>query len=769
MLLFAVMQTVEKDVDQRARNSLQIGAKVVKQYLSSRSDQLNTSVQVLAADFGLKEAAVTGDKDTIRSVLRNHSLRVGASVAMLLDLDGSVVASTDDFTDQWQTEFSSVTVADNDGPPRQLIAIAGSAVYQVFVVPLRAPTTVGWIVVGFRIDRAVVERIAGLTGLGVELVGTESQAVLVVSKNLESGGGAATSAPSGLPAPLETVYTTDLGGVGHLALSTRLLSDDNAVQLVLMRSLQDAMAPYVHARNGLVIFVVMLLSLVAMAAAWVSSGIARPLRMLTHAARQMSSGQYDALVSVSSDDELGELAESFNLMGAAIAERERHIYHHSMHDALTDLPNRAKLTRELSRELEDVDGDSLAVLSIRLLRINEISTTLGHSASDELIRLSARQLQLDLKDQDLLGHLGYDEFAIVLNHRDLDYALVNAEKIQTSLGTGVMLGNVNIALQTEIGIAMYPQHGTDASALLRTAMIARSEARLGNESIAVYEPGREQYYLRQLRIVNDLRSAIHKDEFHVCYQPKVTLASGLVCGVEALVRWAHPEYGNLSPDEFVPAAEEAGTIQHLTRFVLGRAIEDCHKWQDAGHELQVSVNISACDLLDEYLPYFVSQLLKEHQLPAHRLTLEVTESTVMRKLEKAIFVLECLRDIGVRIAMDDFGTGQSSLAQLKNIPLQELKIDKSFIMTLCTDTQNQAIVRTTLQLAKNMNLEVVAEGVEDRETMDYLGAAGCQQVQGYYISKPIRSLELVEFLARRNVAVRTERRSAKRPLEIVTD
>ncbi|MDH3401690.1 MAG: diguanylate cyclase, partial [Chromatiales bacterium] len=594
VMLFAVMQTVETDVDQRARDSLQIGAEVVDEYLSSRSDQLKTSVEVLAADFGLKEAAVSHDEETIRSVLRNHSLRVGASVAMLLDMDGRILASTDDSAQNWQTDFEGL-VAGSSSASRKIIATAGSSVYQAFVVPLRAPVTVGWIVVGFKIDQSVVERIAGLTGLGVMLVDIKHQRILASSFRFERDGEQGESSLFSTITSGKGVHTLIHVGVEQLALGAPLLSSDDSVQLVLMRSLDEAMAPYIQARNGLWVFAFILLSMVAIAAAWVSGGIAKPLRMLTDAARKMSSGQYQAVVSVASNDEFGELASSFNAMGTAIAERESRIYHQMMHDPLTDLPNRDKIIKLLSERIAEGKEQEFSLLSVHLSRMSKISTTIGHSASDQLIQMAARQLQLDLGEKDVIGHVGSSDFVIVLAGAGDDRALANAEKVEARLKSGVMLGNVNISLQTEVGIAIYPKHGEEASQLMRNAMIARSEARSSNESIAVFEPGREQHYERQLSIVHDLRGAIQKNELVVYYQPKLALGSGSVHGAEALVRWQHPEYGFLPPDEFIPAAEEAGTIQFLTRYVMGRAIADCRKWQRAGHELQVSVNVSAKD------------------------------------------------------------------------------------------------------------------------------------------------------------------------------
>ncbi|MDH4315016.1 MAG: EAL domain-containing protein [Gammaproteobacteria bacterium] len=767
--LFAVMNTVEKDVDRRARESLKIGGTVVGEYLSSHSEQLKTSIGVLAADFGLKEAAATQDAETIRSVLRNHSQRVGADIAVLLDLDGNAIASTSASGSIDRIRLPALLDGDRGVASQHFVEVIGDVAYQVFSVPLRAPTTIGWVVVGFRIDEGVALQIAALTGLDIAIVSGSDSPSLIAS----------TGIPDQLvanPASLlphangpETVFLLAGLGTDYIALGTPFISGNTGIQVILLRSLKAAMAPYVDARRGLMLFAALLLASVAAAAAWVSGSIAKPLRILRDAAKQMISGQYNVCVYVPPGDEIGELASSFNAMLTAISEREERIFHQASHDSLTDLPNRNKVIKELSIAIENARSGTIAVFSIRLARMNEISSTLGHSASDDLINLAARHLRLNLSHADILGHVGTNEFVVVRPGSNLEGALASAEKIESILGAGVTLDRVNIALRTEIGIAIFPEHGRNAAELLRNAMIARSEAQARDEAIATYVSGREDFYVRQLRIVNDLRGAIQKDELRVHYQPRLALPTGTICGAEALVRWQHAEYGWLSPDEFVPAAEEAGTIVHLTRHVMRQAISYCRAWEDSGYALQVSVNISARDLQDEYLPYYVLQLMKEHGLPPQRLTLEVTENSVMQKIQKAITVLECLRDIGVRISMDDFGTGHSSLAQIRNIPLHELKIDKSFVMTLLSDKKNEAIVRTTLQLAHNMSLEVVAEGVEDEETLRYLNAAGCEQAQGYYLSKPVSSADFLAWLERRTdsrgALPRPERRGDRRAFQ----
>jgi len=761
--LLAVMQTVEEDVDRRARESLIIGGAVVNEFLAGRGEQLRASVEVLAADFGLKEAAASGDAETIQSVLGNHSQRVGADVALLLDLDGAGVASSGGVALGTRDDYLRLIEDARENSSAQSTATLDGETYHTFTVPVRAPVAIAWVVLGFRIDTDLAERIRGLTGLEVSIVSTSGDTAQTITTSRHTGS-ELDSAPADSGTPLNSIYMIDEAGLASLTLSTPFARTGNEVLVVLQRSLQEAMQPYTKARKGLFVFAAVLLALVAAAAGWFSGTVASPLRVLTDAARKMISGNYDMKIAVRTNDEFGQLASSFNAMRTAIADREKRISHQALHDPLTDLPNRAKVMQLLTGAIEharSVDAN-VTVLSIMLSRINEISSTLGHSASDEVIALAAKHLRVNLDPGEILGHVGTSEFVLVLPDSDIDNAMSYADRIEGILGAGVTLHRVNITLQTEIGISGFPDHGDNAADLLRYASIARSEARARKERMMIYESGREDHYVRQLRIVNDLRAALQRNEIHVHFQPKISLPDGAACGAEALVRWNHSELGWLSPDDFIPAAEQSGTIVHLTRFVLAAAVKQCRGWQLAGHSLQVSVNLSSRDLQDEYLPYYILQLLKEQEIPPGQLTLEITENSVMQDLHHAIAVLECLRDIGVRISMDDFGTGHSSLAQLKNMPLHEIKIDKSFITNLMNDKQNKAIVHTTIELAHHMNLKVVAEGIEDEETLRQISQMGCEEAQGYFLSKPVPSDGLLDWLEDREQVSYAERRKSKR-------
>jgi diguanylate cyclase (GGDEF)-like protein len=752
------MHTVEKDVDSRARESLRIGAVVVDEFLAARGEQLRTSIAVLAADYGLKEAVATHDAVTIRSVLDNHGNRVGSDLTAILDLDGRIIAST------LGTAIGPIVDprALNDSGSRYLresTTMVGDTAYHVFVTPLRAPVNIAWVVVGFAIGDGLVDRLAGLTGLDVSVVsGVRGEAATISSRDRPSEG-------IDVLRPVNVVYTIDEADDDHaLTIQLPFVRGDGSVLVVLQRSMRQAMQPYVEARRALIFFGVLLLTLVALCSTWFTATILRPLRSLSDAAQRMMSGDYATHVPIESGDEFGDLGNSFNAMQNAIADREARISHSALHDTLTDLPNRAKVVKGLTAAIEAArrSNSPVAVLSLQLQRMSEISSTLGHNATDQLIRTAARQLRSSLDEDELLAHTGTTEFVIVLPGSDVANALSYVDRVQGILSSGVSLGRVNIILEGRIGIAEFPRHGDSATDILRYAAIARAEAEERNERLHIYEPGRESDFVRRLQIVNDLPAALQRGDVQAWMQPKICLPEGRVCGAEALVRWHHPELGFLNPADFVGAAEQSGTIVLLTRYIINEAVKHCRTLEKRGHVLQVSVNLSARDLLDEYLPYHLMQILNEHGLPGERLTLEVTENSVMEDLRHAVSVLECIRDIGVRIAMDDFGTGHSSLAQLRNIPMNELKIDKSFVLNLTRDAHNESIVRTTVQLAHSMQLTVVAEGVEDEPTLHRLAALGCEQAQGYFISKPMPANKMPRWLDEYQPKSYAERRTPGR-------
>ena len=759
--IVAVMQTVREDIYRRANNALIVGGTVIEEFREARGERLRASAQVLAADFGLKQAAATRDTATLRSVLVNHGQRVSADIAIFLDLDGKAVAASEDIGRKKMLDLLRLIDPTAERTSVQSILTVGEVTYHTIAETLRAPVPVGWIVLGYRIDQAVVDRISNLTDLDVSIIAFDRNLPRTIATTY--GEGEVMDFADSLSVS-NSVYLVDDDGVDRLTISAPFADDVKDLRIVLQRSMQDAMLPYDDARQGLIVFSAVLLVLVTLTGIYVSGTIAKPLRDLASATRRMISGNYDSSVDVNADDEIGELATSFNAMRTAISEREERISEQAMYDSLTGLPNRENILQSLTKAIDDAQEaeTTVAILSIRLTRMAAITSTLGHSASDELINLAAHQLKVNLDANDILGHVSTNEFVLILPDNTIENALTYADRIGRVLGAGVRLGRINITLQGAVGIAGYPQHGNNAADLVRNASIARSEAETRQERVRVYESGRQEHYVRQLRIVNDLLTALQREEIQLHFQPKIVVSDGQPCGAEALVRWRHPELGYLAPDEFISAAEQAGTILHLTRYVLERALKFCRSWREQNYNLGIAVNLSARDLQDEYLPYFVLQILKEQEIEARQLTLEITENSVMQDVNHAVNVLECLRDIGVRISIDDFGTGHSSLAQLRNIPLHELKIDRSFVNNILEEKQNEAIVRSTIDLAHNMGLEVCAEGVENEETLRYLAGLGCEQAQGYYLSKPVPSDYLIDWLEKYKPVSYRERRSEKR-------
>jgi diguanylate cyclase (GGDEF)-like protein len=431
-------------------------------------------------------------------------------------------------------------------------------------------------------------------------------------------------------------------------------------------------------------------------------------------------------------------------MQQAIADRERHIFHQAHHDSLSGLPNRELLLSQLRAALEG--AKTLSVVSLALDRFDGIVSSLGHRAGDEAVKQAAAVLRERVGEGQVLGHLGGQEFVIGLPGLDVQQAAQWIDYQANLLRAGVRVEGANISLQATAGIACFPEHSRDPAELCRRASTARADALARHETSAVYRLGQEDKSRRLIRIVGDFPLALERDELRVAFQPKVACGTRELYGAEALVRWQHPELGLLMPDAFVPAIEQAGGIAHLTRWVLRESVKRAAAWRDQGVHVSMAVNISVDDLVDEYLPYYLLDLVKQHGLATAQVTLEVTESAMMHNVHKSLAVVTCIHELGFRISVDDFGTGQSALAQLKRLPVDELKIDKSFVLGI-QDRKDAAIVRATIDLAHQLGLTVVAEGVENAEALEQLATFGCEYAQGYHIGKPLAPHDFLAWLS----------------------
>ena len=421
--------------------------------------------------------------------------------------------------------------------------------------------------------------------------------------------------------------------------------------------------------------------------------------------------------------------------------------HQALHDSLTGLPNRALFHDAVDEALaHTAAGTASAVMLIDLDRFKEINDTLGHHIGDLLLKEVGPRLRQSLRDHDLIARLGGDEFAIFLADVDEELAASVAQRALAGLGDPFTVEDLALHVDASIGIAVSPEHGDDVATLLQRADVAMYAAKDDHAGFAVYSRERDPYSRRRLTMLSELRGAVERRELVLHYQPKADLRNRKVTDVEALVRWDHPTLGMVPPYEFVPLAERSGLIGPLTEYVLREAIGQVAQWRREGVELRASVNLSVHNLMDTELPALVEEILVSEGVDASMLELEITETTVMSDPVRALRVLQPLSDMGVRLSIDDFGTGYSSLAYLRQLPIREIKIDRSFVANVATNENDAIIVRSTIELARNLGKEIVAEGVETLEALELLEGLGCDYVQGYYLSRPVPADELLAKL-----------------------
>ncbi|MBI3994958.1 MAG: EAL domain-containing protein [Nitrospirae bacterium] len=430
------------------------------------------------------------------------------------------------------------------------------------------------------------------------------------------------------------------------------------------------------------------------------------------------------------------------------AKAEAMIQHMAFYDTLTDLPNRNMIYNRLQDAIgiDGGQGKPMALFVMDLDRFREINDTLGHRRGDFLLRQVGERLQKAMWERDIIARLGGDEFAVLMPRLTQSEDIhVVVRKILSALEAPFPVEDIPIAVEVSLGIALYPEHGTDADTLFQRADIAMYVAKKEGLGHAVYRSDQDRHNPRKLALISELRHAIEHDELVLYYQPTISLKTNRVIGVEALVRWQHPNRGMVPPDQFIGPAEQTGLIHPLTRWVMEAAMRQCREWRRAGVDITASVNLSARNLLDPKLFDRVTELLRVSGGSADWMRLEITESAVMAEPIRAMEVLLRLHETGFRFSIDDFGTGYSSLAYLKKLPVDTIKIERSFVINMPKNANDEVIVRSTVELAHNLGLNVVAEGVENKDVWDRLSAIGCDEAQGYYMGRPLPAVELARW------------------------
>ena len=472
---------------------------------------------------------------------------------------------------------------------------------------------------------------------------------------------------------------------------------------------------------------------------YLNRSVLQPIAILTKAIKAEASENQRIMLPEIESEETQNLIEAFSMMRNQIHTRQAALEHQALHDALTGLPNRNLLFDRVKQYINAMHREhgTMALLMLDLDRFKEINDTLGHQIGDRILEQVSLRLVDTLRDTDTVARLGGDEFSMALPLQHPDHVNIVAQKILTSLEKPFMVEGYQLFVGGSIGLALYPTHGDNVETLLQRADVAMYVAKRNNTGFELYEPLQDKDSMGRLALSNDLRNAISAEELMVYYQPKLDLKTGQTRGVEALIRWNHPERGFISPDQIIYIAEHTGLIKPLTRWVLKTAISQCSEWHKQGMFLSVAVNLSTQNLQDPSLSEVIQNALSTYNFPPECLVLEVTESAMMLEPEHANAILSHLDSMGVWISIDDFGTGFSSLSYLKQLPVDELKIDKSFVMNMQSNDNDAVIVRSTIDLARNLGLKVVAEGIEDEATWELLGLLGCDFAQGFYMSKPL--------------------------------
>ena len=759
-----VYSTTRDHIAEQSHKALVATSNNFEHWLDETAARLADSSLILAADFGFRSAIASRDTLTIRSALENASARINADEIMLIGLIGDILTAPMTASVE-QTPFPNSDLlerARTNGQAAALIEFGGK-VLQFVVIPVLAPDVIAWIGIGVEVNDAEAARLKQQSTIPVDLTFAYAKHGKrwnpVATTLMENRVKALPGALAGLLAEREPASTKtnpqnlDMDGETY-ATSIELLNRGESgyqVGAIIQYSLNAALDPH---RPLFVFLIVPALTgfvVTAFAAVALARGITRPIHALDQAARRIRSGDYANDIVVSGPEEIDRLADTFNEMVAGIAEREKHIEHQATHDELTGLPNRQFLERLIAEEIDELDGRSgFALVAINLESFTEIDNTLGHELGDKLLGDAARRITNTLKETDTNCRFARDKFVIFTRDAVDSTIELIVGRIHLAFEAPYSVSDINIDVGVQIGVAKYPEHGDDHRTLLRHMEIAAESARDRFEAFSIYDPAADRYTAERLALMSDLREGLDREELELHYQPKIDLQTGGIVQAEALMRWHHPRRGNVPPDEFIGLAERTGFIRRLTRWALTRAIEDCRDWRKQGFPITICVNVSAKDLLDPALPSFIVHELTRCKLDTDAIVLEITENAVMERPDLTIELLKALSAMGLQISIDDFGTGLSSMAYLKQLPAKELKIDKSFVTELATNRDDQVVVKTAIRLGRDLGMKVTAEGIEDAPSAEYLKVHGCDLGQGWFFARAMQKTAFTELLGEWN-------------------
>ncbi len=751
---FAVKTATNRAVENQAQVQLETGSQVFERLLDLRGRRLQYGLNWLTADLPFRQSVAEGEPAEILAALRRHGTGLTSSEVFVLGLDGKVMVSTLQALTPGQAfpYNNALRQARRSGLQMLIVALDGRP-FLLVQQEVVDPTPNALVVMGLPMDEIFASELRSMSNLEVSFLSVQhGQPGELFSTQPEAFQA---SIASDLQAPyINPVAQLNLfHGQRYLSQVLPLgnTAEGGEVRVLLQSPLDHALESFAPLdRQFLVIALVVLLVSLA-GALFLARRVSRPLNALVQAAERIGAGDYRTPVRVRSHDEFGLLAQAFNAMQTGIAVRERQLAHNALHDPLTGLPNRALAMERLGSAISA--GRPVVLLYLGIENYRVINEGYGPEGVEEMLREASRCLLSSLSASDTAARITGSEFLLLLENTEIDRVVALADRLYGLLTEPQRIGGDELRHEVSIGIAAYPADGQQVEELISRAAIARHDAAAFPGYLQIYQQDRDLAHQRQISLIRDLRRAPTEGELYLCYQPKLDLHHGHVSQAEALLRWQHPTLGLVSPAEFIPLAERTGSMGNLTHWVIEEAIRQLAEWEVRGLQVQLSVNISVDDLADDSLALRVTELLARYGVSARQLIFEITESAIMHNPVQALSVLEQLRGCGISLSVDDFGTGYSSLAQLQRLPVQELKIDQSFVRNLDSTSGDGVIVRSTIEMSHNLGLKVVAEGVEFEPSLKLLKLWKCDTAQGYLISRPLNAMAFEMWMRRERMPV----------------
>ncbi|TVP53791.1 MAG: bifunctional diguanylate cyclase/phosphodiesterase [Halomonadaceae bacterium] len=722
----------------RADRQLEVAENVARQTIESRTQLVTSSLEVVVQDFGFKSAMASRDLATITSALENHAARAGADLAMLTDAEGQLIANLQGLDNNTPLPFQQLLdEAHRLGAASQMHTWQEEA-YQILIVPVRGPGIRGWLVAGFQLNDGFAGFISKLTQTDILFTRGSHPGERLLAGSLDESllevamGGEANSSKDLFNGSRYFTRSIVLGGPPELPINLLVLTDR-----------ADAMGSYYRLALETLILVLIALTVAALLVLLTARALVRPVLELADFAVNIGDQRDVTPPPNRGGGEISLLRRALINMRLRIINRENRITHSAYHDDLTGLPNRKFIERQLQSAFEQQREQILLGFSIG--DFHAINETLGFHIGDQLIIATALRLKGLLPPSGTIARTGGKEFIALLPAMEENPLQQLITTLRSHCESSMLVNESPIKPQLIIAALTLPQDAQSLDEVRRRINLTLKNAEHNGQRFAVYESGGDELHLRELRLIRDLELAIEQGDLYMNYQPKIELKNMAFVQVEALVRWRHPELGFINPEEFITLAERSGQTQELTHFIMGQIARDSAAWHRDLPHIGVAINLSALDLGDSHLPDTIESLFSDWHDRMDRLTFEITESALMQDAGTALNTLHRLRKIGVNLSVDDFGTGYSSLAQLRQLPVTELKIDKSFVLKLNTQSQDQLIVKSTIELAHSLGLSVVAEGIENEPSLRMLQSWGCEKAQGFFMARPMPGDQLMPW------------------------